>query len=71
MKLVLMKEAREQRAHLHRSLEPCRKFEKSTGGSVKVKLFCQGTASVRQWKRIRDKRDNLSPSRIKACLAHL
>jgi hypothetical protein len=23
-----------------------------------VKLFCQGTASVRQWKRIRDTRDN-------------
>jgi hypothetical protein len=35
-----------------------------------VKLFCQGTASVRQWKRIRDTRDNLSLSRIKACATH-
>jgi len=33
-----------------------------------VKLFCQGTASVRQWKRIRYKRDNLSLGRIKACV---
>ena len=28
MKVVLMKEAQEQKAHLHRSLEPYRKFEK-------------------------------------------
>ena len=35
-----------------------------------MKLFCQGTTSLRQWKRIRDTRDNLSLSRIKACVAH-
>jgi hypothetical protein len=28
MKVILMKEARELKAHLHRSLEPYRKFEK-------------------------------------------
>jgi hypothetical protein len=28
MKVVVMKEARQLKAHLHRSLEPYRKFEK-------------------------------------------